>query len=93
MSLPITEDLNPGAYCSTQSNTKKTETNKCRFAKLHLIQGDIQPDVVAHGFYIIYEQMQRSSMKRLDSWTGSYLYLHKLVCPDRSTPCLLCDRG
>lgn len=29
ISLPITEDLNPGAYCSTQSNTiRNKETNK-----------------------------------------------------------------
>lgn len=69
------------------------QIKKCMSARLHFIQGAIQPKVVSHRFDIIYKQMQRSSMKGLTSWTGSYLCLHKRVCPDPSTPCLLGGRG
>lgn len=82
MSLPITEDLNPGAYCSTQSITKKKHTTY----KKHT-------NSLSHRFIILYEQMQRPSMTGLKSWAGSYLYLHTPVCPGPSIPCPLCGRG
>lgn len=81
MSLPITEDLNPGAYCSTQSNAK--ETNK---------QMQVCPSCTS--FHIDLKQyIKQSSLKGLSPWTGSYLCLHKPLCLDQSTPCLLCGRG